>query len=199
MIYSIDEKVCEQQGLTLQEALILVLVKSGANFDTLLESMKNKMLIVNGDTHMSYLVTQNSSDKIDSVLLDSDKNKQPAQRIDILATKLMDLFPKRKKEGSSQYFRGNKKDITLRLKKFFKLYGNEFTDEQIIDAAKKYVESFNGDYKYMRVLKYFIWKDEIKVNSDGYRYVDEVSDLATFIENVGSDTSTNRDWTLTLR
>lgn len=199
MIYSIDEKVCEQHGLSLQEALILVLVKSGANFDILLESMKDKMLIVNGDTHMSYLVTQNSSDSIDSVLLDSDKSKQPTQRIDNLAVKLMELFPKRKKEGTSQYYRGNKKDITLRLKKFFKLYGNEFSDDQILGAAKKYVESFNGDYRYMRVLKYFIWKDEIKVDSEGNRYVDEVSDLATFIENVGADTSSNRDWTLTLR
>ena len=39
----------------------------------------------------------------------------------------------------------------------------------------------------MRVLKYFIWKDERKTNSEGVGYIDESSDLATFIENKSSD------------
>ena len=51
----------------------------------------------------------------------------------------------------------------------------------------------------MRILKYFIWKDEVKINSDGEKYVDEVSDLASWIENEGQEENLNTEWTSTLR
>ena len=50
----------------------------------------------------------------------------------------------------------------------------------------------------MRVLKYFIWKDERKVDSDGNGYVNEVSDLATFIENAGQEQNLKEDWMSTI-
>jgi hypothetical protein len=111
----------------------------------------------------------------------------------------MDIFPKGKKEGTSVYWKGNLKDNKLKLQKFFKLYGNAYTDEQIISATKKYVESFNGNYAYMRALKYFIWKDERKVGSDGKTYIEEVSDLASYIENEDHVNTTNHEWTTELR
>jgi hypothetical protein len=80
------------------------------------------------------------------------------------------------------------------LKKFFKLYGNKYTDEQITTATQNYVSSFNGRYQYMRVLKYFIWKDEKKVDSEGVGHIEEVSDLAAFIENAGQDKQLREDW-----
>jgi hypothetical protein len=51
----------------------------------------------------------------------------------------------------------------------------------------------------MRILKYFIWKDEVKTDSEGKRYVDEVSDLANWIENAGQEDNLSSDWTSTLR
>ena len=136
-------------------------------------------------------------ERLSSVLLDSDKDRQPQDRIELLASQMMELFPALKKAGSSQYFRGNRKDITLRLKKFFKLYGNRFSNSQILEATKKYVESFNGNYTYMRVLKYFIWKDERRTDSEGVGYIDEVSDLASYIENDGKEF--NKEWTANIR
>ena len=111
----------------------------------------------------------------------------------------MEVFPKGKKEGTSIYWKGNKKDIKLKLQKFFKLYGNAHTDDQIVTAAKQYVASFNGNYSYMRALKYFIWKDERKIDSEGNGYIEEVSDLATYIENAGQEETTSQDWDLTLK
>ena len=35
----------------------------------------------------------------------------------------------------------------------------------------------------MRILKYFILKDEVKIGEDGNRYVEQVSELANFLEN----------------
>ena len=106
----------------------------------------------------------------------------------------MEVFPAGKKEGTSQYWKGNLRDNTLRLAKFFKLYGDKYTDEQLIEAAKNYVSSHNGKYQYMRVLKYFIWKDTRKVNSEGEGYIEEVSDLAAFIENAKDEKDLKDDW-----
>ena len=75
-------------------------------------------------------------------------------------------------------------------------FGDAYTDDQIIAAARKYVASFNGDYKYMRLLKYFIWKNDAKRTEEGLS-VEQVSDLATFIENADQEDLRN-DWTSTL-
>ena len=196
MTITIDEEVCKNWGLTMPEVLAIVLVKTGADIPMLFANLEDKKALVR-DIFNKYLVTLGYDERVASVLLDSDKDRQPQDRIELLAGQMMELFPALKKAGSSQYFRGNKKDITLRLKKFFKLYGNKFSNDQILDATKKYVESFNGNYTYMRVLKYFIWKDEKRVNSDGEGYVDEVSDLASYIENDGKEF--NKEWTANIR
>lgn len=196
MTISINEDVCKSNNISLEEILVMLLIKTESDIPKLLESLESKGAIVK-DMFKDYCITQRWDDIISTVLLDSDNNKQSPERLEDLAVKLAEIFPKEKKAGTSHYFRGNKKDNILRLKKFFKLYGH-YTDEQILDAARRYVSSFNGNYTYMRVLKYFIWKDEIKYNSEGVRYVDETSDLANWIENAGSINSTSDEWTTNL-
>lgn len=192
MIYTIDEKICKTHGLDISEVLAVLLVKSCDSIPKLFASLEDRS-IVKKDVFNDLLVTQHWDDVVSTILLDSDKDHQSADRLENLALKLMEVFPKEKKAGTCHYFRGNRKDIILRLKKFFKLYG-KYTDEQIVTAAKNYVSSFNGNYSYMRILKYFIWKDEVKTNSEGDRYVDEVSDLANWIENEGNDKQAREDW-----
>lgn len=183
--------------MSLSEVLGVLLVKIGTSPQVLLQEMLEKQIIVEDGIFNQLLVTQRWDDVVSNILLDSDYDRQSDDRLETLAVSLMEVFPKQKKAGTSHYFRGNKKDIILRLKKFFKLYGNKFTDEQILEAAKKYVQSFNGNYQYMRVLKYFLWKDEKKINVEGEAYIDESSDLATLIENVDSD-DFRQDWTSTI-
>ena len=50
----------------------------------------------------------------------------------------------------------------------------------------------------MRILKYFIWKDEVKVNAEGKRYIEETSDLASWIENEGQEEELTNNWTTLL-
>ena len=51
----------------------------------------------------------------------------------------------------------------------------------------------------MRILKYFIWKDEKKRSEDGTGMIVETSDLANYIENSNnSEQSSSNDWTTTL-
>ena len=159
--------------------------------------LKKEAIIL--DIYNEYLITQRWDDILSNIILKSDKIKQPDTRIEDLTQKLMNIFPKAKKVGTCHYFRGNSKDISLRLRKFFKLYGSKYSDEQILNAATQYVKSFNGDYTYMRILKYFIWKDEKKLNQNGELYIEETSDLASYIENEGQEDSIENDWTSTLR
>lgn len=196
MDININEEVCKKYGLDVSEVLAVLLIKTCNDIPKLFSILEKKEIIVR-DLLQGYMVTQRWDDVVSSILLDSDVKKPSLDRLEKLANQLMEVFPKQKKLGTCHYFRGNKKDIILRLKKFFKLYG-KYTDEQIITAAKKYVESFNGDYSYMRILKYFIWKDEVKINSEGDRYVDEVSDLANWIENAGQEEDLRSDWTSSL-
>lgn len=195
MKYVIDTDVCAREQISLPIVLSVMLVQSGADLEELKEELFAKEVLVRKDNNI--LVTEAWADRVSRILLLSDQEVPCESRLDNLAVKLMEIFPKGKKEGTSVYFKGNKKDNKLRLQKFFKLYGNTYTDEQIIEAAKRYVESFNGNYSYMRALKYFIWKDEKKTDGEGKVYVEEVSDLATYIENEGD--SQNKEWELSLR
>lgn len=200
MKITIDEDACKKVKLSLPEVLMITLVKTGVNIETLLKQMKEKQILVEEHTLLgtNLLVTQRWSDLSDKALLSADKSVPDNKRLENLAKSLMEVFPAGKKEGTSQYWKGNLRDNTLRLAKFFKLYGDKYTDEQMIEAAKNYVSSHNGKYQYMRVLKYFIWKDTRKVNSEGEGYIEEVSDLAAFIENAKDDKNLKDDWMSTM-
>lgn len=177
----------------------MMLVKTEVDIPSLLNELREKeILFPQGGIFGDRLYpTQRWDDVLSNILLDSDSIVEPREDdLDTLAKTLMDIFPKGKKEGTNVYWKSNLKDVKLKLKKFFKLYGNHYTNQQIIDAATAYVQSFNGNYSYMRILKYFIWKDEKKVGADGKMYIEEVSELASFIENAGQEE--NNEWTTTV-
>lgn len=186
MTISINDKVCKENGITVAQLLALLLVKTGENIPKLLEELKSKEMIVEEQSLLekTYTITQRWDNVCCNVILSSDKDVPIDTHIEELAKALMELYPKGKKPGTNTYWRGNLKDTKLRLKKFYKLYGNKYTDTQILEATKKYIED-HIDLSYMRVLKYFIWKDVHKVDSEGVGYIEETSDLASYIENEG--------------
>ena len=180
MKFVIDEKVVSESQLTLPE-LLLVLASSKCKINETIESLYNKGWIVY-DQNKEAVPTSGILRVAHKVILDSDKALPKDDELKSLVESLREIFPKGKKPGSHKFWRGNTKDVTLKLKKFFKLYGNEYTHEEIIDAAKRYVESFNGNYTYMRVLDYFIHKYDLKTDGGGGHRQD-ISELASWIEN----------------
>ena len=100
---------------------------------------------------------------------------------------LKEIFPKGKKDGTNLYWSDGVALIEKRLKVLFKKYETRYPDEEILDAAKRYVESFNGDYRFMKVLKYFLFKDE----KGAAGKVEESSELINYIENKGEETISN--------
>lgn len=198
MNYVINEDICKKKGMDLPSLLAVLLVKTGVNITELFNDLVNKEVLVKDMFSEGFLVTQRWDSTCSDILLSADTSIPSDERLLPLVDTLMSIFPSGKKEGTSLYWKGNRKDNKERLQKFFKLYGNKYSDEQIIHAAKKYVESFNGQYTYMRALKYFIWKDEKKMGNDGIKYIEEVSDLASYIENAGQEDDLKRDWTSTI-
>lgn len=122
-----------------------------------------------------------------------DKGDCFIYNLEELAERLKEVFPKGKKEGSNQTWSEGTSLIVRRLQLFHKKFKKDVTAEDIIKAAENYVNSFNGIYTYMRTLKYFIFKNEIKGGE-----VELTSDLLNYLENVDSDTILNNDWTADL-
>ena len=198
MKYVVDEDACKNNEISISEVLFALLLNSGVNLGVLIKELKEKQWIYDTEIQGKYSMDMWYVDKVNSTLLDSDNSLPKNEEVKDLVTSLREIFPQGKKEGTNKYWRGNSKEISERLRKFYKLYGTKYDDNTIINATKKYVESFNGNYSYMRTLKYFIWKADKKVDSEGKGYVEEVSDLADYIENQGQD-NINNDWMVTLK
>ena len=198
MKYVISTKALRDRGIKEEEALAILLLTACDNISELFERLIKKGYIrrTEGIFGQGFEINETFLNKVQAALLSKDPDVPEEDKLDTLASQLMEIFPKGKKEGTTSYWRGNRKEIRERLQKFFKLYGNKYTDEQILKATQDYVSSFNGNYSYMRVLKYFIWAE--KVNKAGE--VESTSDLLTFIENAEQENSSlDNDWSAELR
>ena len=196
MKITISEDVCSRHKVSLEKILLILLARVSRNIPSALDALLKEDVIRKDED--GYSVSEGWSDSIDNILVESETNKETDDRILELADKMMEEFPKGRKAGSNQYWRGNKKEIAVRLRKFAKMYGGKWTDIELLKATRRSVQSFNGNYKYMRVLKYFIWKVERKQDEEGNQISCETSDLATLLENK-EDTVDNNDWTNELR
>lgn len=196
MNYTINEDVASKHHLTINDVLLMMLIKNKCDIENNIESLLHRDIITKSALFNDIKLTQHWNEELQKVLLDSDKVIPKTNDLTYLVTTLRNIYPKGIKSGSAAW-RGNVREITLRLQKFFKIYGSTYNEEDIIEATKKYVESFNGNYTYMRILKYFILKDEVKINEDGVRYVEQISELANFLENDTSSVDTN--WDIELR
>jgi len=200
---TLNSQVIEKSGISVSEVITLLTLVNHIDIPASLMQLQTKGLISPSYTTIAdrvvqsgYFVTNKGCTLLETVLLDSDRlTGSPiiTDRIDTLVAQLQAFFPKGKKDGTTFYWRGNKPDIRRKLQSFFKRYGDIYSDTQILKATEEYVHSFNGDYRYMRLLQYFIWKDDIK---GGIRV--SVSELASYIENAGQEDNNNSDWTKTL-
>lgn len=97
-----------------------------------------------------------------------------------LALKLMEIVPQGKIGDGPYYYKCNKKENIQMLRLFHREYknheGNYYSDEDILNATKEYVESFNEDYTHMVSLRNFIYRID---RTDGY----SSSLLASYLEN----------------
>ena len=185
----------EKLNLSKKQKITLKVIYKNVNFmEEAKELIKEgyvmeKTPLIKGD---GLFFLTNKGEKALKAIIREDKNRTDiSERVEKLVPELQDIFPKGKKEGTNSYWKGNKEDIKRRLIKFLEKYG-DYEDEVIIKATKKYVDSFNGNYSFMRLLQYFIYKIS---NVEGVQTV--TSDLATYIEH--GDEEVDNNWNVNLK
>lgn len=202
----LDEKACLKHKMTIVEVLAALAVRHSEGYEAMLQNLYNREVLVKrgNDTY----VTQHWSDVLDEIICDSQGIEKTDEEVLELAKKMRQIYPEgkmRNKNGevTPYYYRCNDSEVAKALKRFFTQNGN-YTDEEILDATRRYVADFQGQYwqKGMRLLKYFIIKNPIKQGENGKGYVDQVSDLETYLCNKDDSTSdvvNDDEWMLNSR
>ena len=195
----LNKKAALDNGLILDEVLYMIIIHNKINLTKAETGLIQKGFITAERDSLfkpaGWRLTNKGTEILDNVILDSDKKQEPDDRLISLSTSLKNIFPKGKKLGTNYYWADGIALISRRLKLFFKKYGNTYSDEQIIKATEKYVQGFNGNYQYMRLLKYFILKEKIGVGGD----IEGDSELVSYIENEGQEEILSNDWTSELK
>ena len=160
MSITIDDKILEQYNLTVEEFLTLYICSKNYNIKELLDTVIAKgYASIDVFDNNKAVVSDNIKDLIANIIINSDKkiiNKD--KDFLLLANKMRELFPNGKKPGTNYSWKDSAIVISQKLKVLVAKYGCSFTEEEALEATKKYIESFNGDYTYMQLLKYFILK-----------------------------------------
>lgn len=194
MNITINTKILEKYDLSLEEFMLLYLGYKEVNITKTVEDIIAKGL-ANSDLFTSgrLVVSDNVANIISSIIIDSDKEVDNSdERFFNLASQLKEIYPAGRKPGTTYMWRGNTAEIAKKLKTLVVKYKFTFTDEQVINATKSYVSSFNGNYTKMRLLKYFILKSE----RDADNNTNVISELMTIIENEGEHNNfEDNDWT----
>ena len=197
MKIEVSDEICKKYNLSITEALVLIGLKYSSQ-EVFQKLNKERFLLDLGSSifneETKYRLSRKANEALSCILAEStDAVTKRTTNIEELADKLREIYPNGKIFNTNYYYRCNRQDIINKLKTFFKMYGTKYTDEQIINATQKYVNSFNGNYAYLKLLKYFIWKDE-RLKGESVQSL-----LADFIENESSEDTTNTDWTVELK
>lgn len=201
MAICISSEGCKKNNISIGGILYLLSIHNNVDFNIVQKELIEKGYLTTDRNSLfqqiGWRVTKKGIGIIDSVILDSDREDKEDKNnaLTRIAIKLKELFPKGKKDGTNYYWTEGVALITRRLKLFFKKYGATYTEDQIVNATRKYVQSFNGNYTYMRLLKYFILKEKVGASGE----VEGDSELINYIENAGQEDELKNDWTSTLK
>lgn len=196
MKWTIDSTVLEKYNLSMDEFILLLFLAREGDIQKCLSSLLAKKWVDRNIFHPEQVVLSlETKETVQGILLDSDKLVNGKQDdFNALADKLREIFPKGNKAGTNYNWRSSTAEIARKLKNLVVKYNCKFTEEEAIEATKAYVSSFNGDYKYMKLLKYFLLKTPRNNNGD----VEIESDFMTYLENKGAAEEHNGNWAVDL-
>lgn len=201
----LNKKSLDENNITLAESIALIAIEYSLNLEQALNSLREKGLVdlkyFELQQSNNYFISNNGTKLLKSIILTGESRETGVKasniKLEILANRLINLYPKGLKPNTNAHWRGSSRDIQDRLKSFFKIYGNTYTDEEILEATRIYVNSYQNDMKFMQVLYYFIWKE--KGHQEGGT-IARNSELAARLENKTEETvSMKEDWTSSLK
>ena len=196
MDFHINKEILDKSGISVDMAFYLASIYFDRpyTYDTFDVASKQGLITYNHldryNLPIQPKLTREGVELVESIFLNSEFKGDKGidtDRYDELADKLRELYPKGRKEGTSYLWRDSHAKIANKLRTLVKKYNFKFTDEQAISATKRYIESFNGNYSYMQLLKYFILKKDKDTG-------EENSQLMSYIENEDCTDAANDDW-----
>ena len=196
MDFHINKETLAKSGISVDMAFYLASIyfDKPYTYDTFDVASKQSLITYNHldryNLPIQPKLTREGVELVESIFLNSEFKGDKGidtDRYDKLADKLRELYPKGRKEGTSYLWRDSHAKIANKLRTLVKKYNFKFTDEQAINATQRYIESFNGNYSYMQLLKYFILKKDKDTG-------EENSQLMSYIENEDCTDAANDDW-----
>lgn len=178
----INSDVCTAHGLRLEDFMLLYCIKQGLLHTEIMQDLQKEghvVLLGNMVPYniKNYRLTAKGNKVVEDILNSSivTEVKTSTSRFDNLATQMCNLFPQGKMPNTKFSWQGSPGVIAIRLKSFVRKFG-DFSDEQFLNATKRYVQDYaKQNYQYMQLLKYFIWKDDAVKGMD--------SQLLTYIQH----------------
>ena len=192
MKLTIDQTILENNNLTLEEFLVLFLSAREVDIGVISQSLVAKGL-ADKDLFSSgkLVISDKVKDLVSTISIESDKNViDKDSEFTELATELREIYPAGRKDGTTYMWRGTTAEVAKKLKTLVVKYGYTINREDVLKATKEYVNSFNGNYRYMQLLKYFI----LKSVRDADGNVDIKSELMSLIENSDQIDAQRDDW-----
>ena len=192
MKLTIDQTILDKNNLTIEEFLVLFLSAREVDIGVISQSLVAKGL-ADKDLFSSgkLVISDKVKDLVSTISIESDKNViDKDSEFTELATELREIYPAGRKDGTTYMWRGTTAEVAKKLKTLVVKYGYTINREDVLKATKEYVNSFNGNYRYMQLLKYFILKS-VK-DADGN--IDIKSELMSLIENSDQIDAQRDDW-----
>ena len=165
MNITVNTDVLQRHKLSLGEFLVLLMAYHDVDYKECCSRLVETGIASNNLYNPPNIVlSDNSKDLVARIIIDSNE-KVIASKIDFtkLANKLIDLYPQGKKPGTTYNWSDSTSAIANKLKTLIAVHGFTYTEEEAIEATKKYISYFDKDKTPMRLLKYFI----LKTSKDG--------------------------------
>lgn len=189
MKITINCDLANDAGITLEELSVLfyyLMNGTGILNDVICNTLWEKNFLIKVED--GYIINNNKLSEIGSWI---DTNYTAVigkdEEFNNLASKMREIFPDGRKAGTTYYWRDSVPIIAKKLKTVVDRFNVQFTEEQALAATRRYVESFNGDYRFMQLLKYFILKTDKATG-------DIRSDFLSLLQNPESNDLLGDNW-----
>jgi len=192
----INEAILEQYNMTIEEYFVLYIAAKDMDIGKIQQSVIAKGFANKDLFYDNKLILSNEVKKLlEDIIIDSTDTKDISEEFYIdLAKQLKELYPRGRKAGTNYMWRGTTVEIAKKLKTLVVKYGYTLNKEEVLKATKDYISSFNGNYRYMQLLKYFI----LKSIRDADGNIEVKSELMSLIENSGQVGNQRDDWMSTM-
>lgn len=164
----VKDSVLKQYGITLRELIFLLGSYLSLNMEEAKTSLTLKGIGVFVENLPWLILSDKQRDLIDKILEERDaqyvsNSHRTQEQLNNLAKQMRELFPMGNMittSGQKYPWRGSVAEISKRMKRWFEKYPNNYSDEDIIQATKNYVNNFRFSKNGMKTLMYFIMKNE---------------------------------------